>query len=220
MAKVTFDTHTNKAARLFLKFYGIEDKFKKNGGIFGLGINLIGGSFAWYSTSEGHKYWLQYNDLWKDFYKTGQITINEKDVIDIYDIKYLVQKDAVDGWYLRNELSGANSEIFAKLGLSSSNFGTASVDGWFPWQNSLKQLTETVCKLLDKWYEIMPDDDCKEEAVSTPTTINELSSPYEPGKLIFVDLPWLEVDSLSVPKETINSTDSFTYKPTKQTFKL
>jgi len=214
MAKVTFDTHTDKAARLFLKFYGIEDKFKKNGGNFDLGINLIMGSFDWFSTPEGLYYWAKYSGWWIDFYQKGQITINEKDVIDIYDIKYSVHKDGLDRWYLYNELNGYNSEIFGKLGLSPSS---SNHEG-FPWQDSLGQLTETVCKLLDKWYEIMPDDDCKEETIiSAPTIIDKL---IEEGQLKPVDLPWWEVETSITTEEAINPTDSFIYKPTKQTFKL
>lgn len=220
MAKVTFNTHTDKAARLFLKFYDIEDKFKKNGGKIGLEINLISGSFRWYSSPEGHEYWSRYDYLWRSFYETGQITINEQDIINIYDIKYSVQKDNVDRWYLFNELNGYNSEIFAKLGLSSSNFDIA-----FPWQDSLKQLTETVCALLDKWYEIMSDDKSIEEmkSLSTIGVVNSIEETIytpptivTPVKLKSVDFPWCEVERPITSEEA----DSFTYKPTKQTFKL
>ena len=220
MAKVTFNTHTNKAARLFLKFYGIEDKFKKNGGNFDLGINLIMGSFDWSSTPEGLYYWAKYSGWWIDFYQKGQITINEKDVIDIYDIKYSVQKDNTNGWYLRNELLGYNSEIFTKLGFPDSNYREVFENKWFPWQDSLEQLTDTVCKLLDKWYEIMPNDDCKEKAIFNPTTVKELYYPYEGGELKDVDLPWWDAETTITPEEAINPTDLFIYKPTKQTFKL
>ena len=231
MAKVTFDTHTEKAFNLFLEFYGIKDAFYKNrtSGLLDINDGLIAGAFLWAGTHEGAAYWARYDSLWKQFYNSGTIDINTGDYIFIDGIEHIISK-ADKRFYLRAVGSDDNSLIFRKLGLDPFDFGEyPSRSCFFPWQDSLDQLTETVCKLLDEWYKVMPDNDFTEKIISKSIGVNsreeikkELSSSIiidKPYKHV-VTLPWWEVETPFTPEEAINPTDSFIYKPTKQTFKL